>query len=890
VRSAVRAFAGRVETLELGEAPAKVYDPVAYAFVLKSSALAVRAEARAEGVDLRVAQGVLDAGDLEWQRALWAQETAAYVDVVPIRVRLSGREGEVAEAYATFQAEAVLNPPAPELWLYLEAPEGSSPYAAYAGAVEGLAAAAPVAFARLSGEEAKVTEQARWAAAVNEVLDRGFAPAPRGAAALEAPDGSEVPGGRILGRFLRGEDLATLIVYDAPAGEDARLIVDIPDVRNARVTDPATGQMLRTAPEAGAGAFQRTLRVALRGRPMLLEFDRVLSADGLEIPPEEVEVRTTRGLTAEEIIARYQQVQKVQDDGLERWSGRGRVDLRFRLAQAGGSVEISIESNYFWERGGQLEWEQTDYYVNGNRVTWKTIPELPLIQPEKVITVPLDLTLDKTYDYRLVGEDRVGDRAAYVLAFEPTAEMADRSLYRGRLWIDRETFVRLKQNVIQTNLEAPVLSNEEIDLYAPMTGPDGETYWMLSRIDGQQLWTAGGRNFVVRRELTFDRVEINPPRAQFDEDRRRAYASTHQMLRDTERGFRYLERQDDGSRAVKETVKTSQFFAAAGAFKDSSRDSVTPLAGVNYFDYDLWGKNYQFNVLFAGALAFVNLTNPDLFGRKIDLAVEVVGIAFKGDDKVFVADIEQEGERIRSRNQFINARLGLPIGDFFKITAAGNLQIAQYFRDDVTDPGFVLPRDHQVATGTLQAEFNRRGWSLTASGSWSRRSRWEAWGLPGGEGQPPEFDPAQKSYSQRALTAGKEWYLPAFQKLRANVTYLDGSDMDRFSRYRFNFFGDGRLNGFAGAGVRFDEGYILRTGYGFNLLGAVRLDLDLDTARVRDERSGTDWQNFTGAGLSGNVIGPWKTVVSFGYGRAVASDIPELKGKDEFLLLILKLF
>ena len=158
---------------------------------------------------------------------------------------------------------------------------------------------------------------------------------------------------------------------------------------------------------------------------------------------------------------------------------RGRVVFHYRLTQAGAGVDVAIESNSFWERGGELEWEQTDYYINGNRARWKKFPKLPLIQPEKVMTVPLDLTLDKTYTYTLRGEGDVDGRSAYILSFEPTAPDADDSLYRGRIWIDRETFVRLRTNLIQTHLEAPVLSNEENDLYAPIEGPNGETFWKL---------------------------------------------------------------------------------------------------------------------------------------------------------------------------------------------------------------------------------------------------------------------------------------------------------------------------------------------------------------------------------------------------------------------------
>src|SRR5262249_41023429 len=151
-------------------------------------------------------------------------------------------------------------------------------------------------------------------------------------------------------------------------------------------------------------------------------------------------------------------------------------------------------------KGGALEWEQRRYYVNGNVVRWKKIPELPLVQPEKVLVLPLDLTFDKTYDYRLAGEDAVAGRAAYVLAFEPAARGESRSLYSGRVWIDKETFVRLKTSVVQSGLEPPVISNEETDTYGTMAGPDGAPYVLIVAVDGQQLWSFAGRNFVVHRE------------------------------------------------------------------------------------------------------------------------------------------------------------------------------------------------------------------------------------------------------------------------------------------------------------------------------------------------------------------------------------------------------
>lgn len=928
VRSAVRAFAGTVEAVEIwsgggrGDAPCwTAFDPQGYAFLLKNSVLAARAEARALSADLRLAQCPVSLAAVEWQRGLWEADSAAYVDILPLQLGSGAEPEETRRGIDEFSREALLHPPAAELWAYARPGGDGETWDTIAAAVEALAAGASVALAGLQRGESEGAEQARWIVGADRLLGAGYAPAPPGS--LRFTDARDVPldRGRALGRFFSERDFSTVIFYHLPGPENElpsdRLIVDSALVRNPTILDPATGRTLRvsSAPAEGGG---RAIRVATGARPQALLFQKIVSTEGFELPPEEVETARGRELTAEEIIARYQQVQQVQDDALVRWTARARIDFHFKFALGGPTIDVAIDSNYFWERGGQIEWEQTDYYVQGNKVTWKSIPELPYIQPEKVAVLPLDLTLDKTYAYRFVGADRVDGREAYVLAFEPEDANPSANLYAGRVWIDRESFVRLKVSLVQSGLEAPVLSNEERDLYRPEGGPDGMSYWLLDRIDGQQLWTIGGRNLVVRREVSFLEYQVNPPIADFEARRSAAYASRNQMLRDTEDGFRYLERQADGSRVVKQEMDSNQLFAAAGAFKDDSTDGVTPLAGVNWFDYDLFGRNIQFNVLFGGALAFVNASKPDLFGGRADLTLDGTGVAIRTDDKVFSADEELLLERIRTRGQAIALRLGKPLGQFFKVTLVGNLEFRSYFsssdaerlyeqiRDDPElsyDLSFVLPPDHTLLTGAALAEFNRRGYTVSLAASRSRRSDWDEWGLydatSGGfvscdettfSCAPREPEPLRSSFTKWTVTAFKEWYLPAFQKLRGEIDYLDGSEMDRFSRYEFSFLGDDRLNGFSGSGVRFDRGGILRAEYAFNLFEAVRFSAALENARVEIEDSPEGFRSFTGLGLSGNVIGPWKTVISLSWGYALASDIPDLEGQQEFFLLVLKLF
>jgi len=916
VRGAARTFAGRVDVFELGRGPVSADDGEAdvAALVLKQATLAVRAELGARGAEARIAQGALDPDALEAQRALWERDLAAYIDILPVWVEAPRDLEQHAASVRTVFEDSVAHPPAPTIWAYVR---GGAEWEATGLAVAALGSGASAALFR-PGPGGLADAQRRWTTGFQRTLAEGYAPAALGRLRLEDDSDPAAVGSRVFGRFFKEADFTTLIVFHAPPqGESSsttRLIVDTSMVRDVRVLDPLTGKTRRVRNTAAAELPGRNLHVGSASAPQAALFQRQVATPGLELGPEDVEVESERGLTAEEIIGRFQLLQRDQDDRLERWTATGRIDFHFKLAQGGSTVDVSIDSNYFWERDAQLEWEQVAYYINGNKVRWKNIPELPLIQPEKVITLPLDLTLDKSYAYRRAGDDRIDGRETYVIAFEPVAADPTRSLYRGRIWIDKESFARLKATVVQNNLSTPVLSNEEIDRFALHQGPDGKPYWMFSSIDGQQVWNAAGRTFVVEREITFSEFEINPPRDSFDQRRSAAYASNNQMLRDTDEGFRYLERQPDGQRTVKQGQDTSQLFAAGGAFKDGSQDNVVPLAGVNYFNYNLWDKDIQFNVLFAGVLAFVTASKPSLGGSRVDFTVDATLNALKLEDQVFEGTTEVEEELVEDRGQSVAFRLGVPAGQFVKFNFVGGVGFRQYFDSDdgvvaiddynAANPEvleFVLPEDHTQLSGSIEVEFNRRGYNFTGQLFRAHRSDWEAWGLRdtntsmfgnivNGVFVPTGGEPVQDGFTQWRVGAVKEWYLPKFQKIRAGVDYLNGSDLDRFSRYEFSFFGDDRLNGFSGTGVRFDEGIIGRLGYAFNLFEVIRLDAAVESARVEQDGSGVGEQSFSGIGLSGNFVGPWKTVININYGYALSSDIPDLEGEQEFLLLVLKLF
>lgn len=909
-RSAVRRYTGRVGLFEIRPGDPVRADAETYAFLLKNTALAIRAEAAAAGMKATVAQAPIRLGELDWQRALWSRDVAPYIDVIPVVVAPSVSESTTAQLVA-FLGEATRHPPAPRVWVHVK--PGDAPEAP-ASALAALSAGADVALLDVAGPTA-----GRWVRGAQALLAPGYAPAPQRRTSFIDAEDRPLGEGRVVARFFDEEGFSSLLFYELPGSSDVprdRLVVDTSRATDVELLDPATGESLRlgSAPVPGG----RAIRVWRAGHPLAVRFRQGSASPGFEIPSEEVETRQTRELTAEEIIARHQEVRKTQEDRLERWTARGRLDLHFKLARGGGTIDFSIDSRYFWERGSPLEWEEADYYINGNRVTWKNIPDLPLIQPEKVITLPLDLTLDRTYLYRLQGRERVDGREAYALEFQPAEGQTAASLYSGRIWIDAQSFVLLRASLVQSGLDVPVLSNEEQDRYEPVAGPAGNDFWMLGRVEGQQIWSTGGRNFVVRRELVFTEFDINPPPETFRAQRDRAYASPNKMMRDTPQGTRYLERQDDGTRTVKNDIQHSYFFAGLGAFQDSSTDGVTPLLGVDYFNYGIRGGTLQFNGFFAGVFGFFTLSQPDFAGSRRDGTIDLGLQALAFDDKVFRGDRELVVERIESRDQTIDFRLGLPAGEFVKFEGVASLRFVEFSTDEeardaidavnaASAPGtqldFRLPPDHWEYGGTLSVEFNRRGYSLSGDASWAAREGWRPWGLfevnsgtplscdtqsglctPRAPGELPEH------YTLWGVTAFKEWYLPKFQKLRAELNYLDGSNLDRFSRHRFSFFGGDRLNGFSGSGVRFDRGAIARAGYSFNLFDVIRFDAALERAWVEESGDPAGRQSFTGLGLSGNVVGPWKTVISLNYGYAFDSDIPDLEGEQEFLLLILKLF
>ena len=76
--------------------------------------------------------------------------------------------------------------------------------------------------------------------------------------------------------------------------------------------------------------------------------------------------------------------------------------IRVPLFVQQGSIDASYAGEFFF-RDGAFDWVWSDFYVAGVKWRSRKVPKIPLIQPEKVASLPTDIKFGKYYDYRLRG-------------------------------------------------------------------------------------------------------------------------------------------------------------------------------------------------------------------------------------------------------------------------------------------------------------------------------------------------------------------------------------------------------------------------------------------------------------------------------------------------------
>lgn len=672
--------------------------------------------------------------------------------------------------------------------------------------------------------------------------------------------------------LIRGEDLRTIVI---PRGDPAATtIIAMSDEGFAKPRRiDATGDREITDTGRKNGRFLIGARPATQ--PFLVAVEHTEKPNA-NVTRESLEVATHRGISVEEIIRNHQAYDAFQESIEPRYIALDTTKLRFEIS-AGEAVEATIQGNYFSEPGTRADWVWQDFFLNGVRWKYGRIPELPLIQPEKVTQLPLDIHLTNEYRYELVRDTTLDGYHVYEVRFEPPKNApADLPLYRGTVWIDTRTWARVRISMIQLNLTGEVLSNEERVDFVPFSretklplGVDEvakldarQILWLAHEVTAQQVISAAGRATVVQRATTFTNFRLDPE--DFATQLAEVSKSDARMVRETAAGLRYLEKRGDGERVVKEGFDTSRLFMLGGIHHDAGLQfPVVPLGGVDYFNFDLFKRGIQTNVFFAGVIVAANATHPNVGNTRTNVGADFFGIALPVTNTIFRAGEERKNEAVKVLPTSLTMRVGHPFLNFGKVDLS--LQLAHYFykRGDDTAAGFGIPSNTFLVGPSISAQYARWGYSISGFYDYNRRTTWKPWG------NLAEFDANQKTFTRFGASFGKSWYLPKFQRISLDVNYLDGQRLDRFSKYELGFFGGQRVHGIESGSVRAEQAIISHLSYGFVFSEQFRLEAFYDHALVDDAVAGYSGEPFQGIGIAGQTVGPYGTLLRLDLGKTV---------------------
>ena len=664
---------------------------------------------------------------------------------------------------------------------------------------------------------------------------------------------------------------ATLLYYrGAPAETAVTVSLRVPLGGAPVVIDLPSGNRIPAPGFTRDEATQQTTVTApLTGRPTLINFN-----EGAEALGEVSSVSAERPLSVAEIISRHQRQQLAQDRLVRSYIADAQVRHFFRPTLTDPGYDIVTGNRYYVADDG-IEWEELLFSVNNRR--FRTRTPLPMLQPEKVFALPLQLRFDEGYTYRLEGTERIDGFDCYKVHFEPVR--ADATLYRGTVWIERRTFARIRVQAVHGGLPGMVISNDETHHYTPVGAVGNQPIFLLTRFTAREIVLLAGRNIPLEKNVTFSGFRINDDR--FADERAAARRSDRVMYRETPNGLRpYVKRED--TRVVVDTPTESVKAMALGVVIDPSYSFPLPIFGINYMDFRFRGDN-QLALLFAGVLAAGNIQRPQLFGSPtLHASVDFFAIAAPSSDRVYTSSGEVESHRVLTWPLTSGLNLGWQATPFQKLSLQYQFRFDGYARDTTTAEGF-RPPSSTITNGIGgQWEYSRGGYTVALNGAWFARARWAAWGddTSGSAGVTP------RRYVKYQASLSRDFLIDAFQKVNVNAAWFGGRDLDRFVKYQFGLFDTTRIHGVPAA-VRFGELAMARGSYSVNVFDQFRLDLFLDQGWGRDGR-GDDWQPIPGLGGAFNLPGPWNTIVRADVGRSWLPDRYGTLGSTSVQVMLLK--
>ena len=385
---------------------------------------------------------------------------------------------------------------------------------------------------------------------------------------------------------------------------------------------------------------------------------------------------------------------------------------------------------------------------------------------------------------------------------------------------------------------------------------------------------------MILRSTAFSDFRINP--GDFEQRHQEVAASDARMVRETEAGMRYLEKNGSGERVVKEGFDTSRVFMLGGVHHDAGLEfPVVPLGGIDYFNFDRMHRGIQTNVFFAGVIIAANATNPNVANTRTNVGADFFGIAIPTTNSIF-----RNGGRTEGRSGQEPA--GEPVG-------SGRTSIRALRQDRRLvrrrPPHLSAIRGHGAwlrgSVGYVRALAFHRA-AVRAVGLHAHRLlRLQPPHLVGTVGQSGRVQPESEDVHPLRRVLRKAFYLPRFQRIGLDLNYLDGQRLDRFSKYELGFFGTQRIHGIKSGSVRAEKAIIGHLSYGFVFSDQFRLEAFYDHGLLDDTAAGYHREPFQGVGIAGQTVGPYGTLMRLDIGSTIGRN---RQGGFVANVVLLKLF
>jgi hypothetical protein len=665
--------------------------------------------------------------------------------------------------------------------------------------------------------------------------------------------------------------------------------------------DPATGAQLPAGQmtETDKG-FAQTCECA--SEYALISIHKQSEAD--QTPYNTVEVKGGVDLKIEEIIARWQQNREAQKQRLANYMASSFMSLHFESTNLGPGFDVSMQLEQFFSRDGQMEVAQKEFYVNGVKFGKNREFPLPQIEPEKVLTQPLELKLNERYDYKLLGTEQVNGAICYVIGVEPKVrdksrdKLPDEALYSGKIWIDGTTFREVKQYLSQRGAKSNVLVNTETQNFELVSDPDGRQFNLLRSVSAQQLLNAAGRDFVVQRKVQFSNYRINS--REFSGALADEHSSDDPMFRDTDEGLRSLQKKGGERVLVDKSVKRIESLIA-GAMYGGTFNFPIPFLGISIADFDFHHTGAQLSTFFAGPILISDLSKQ--YQPKFRLALDLALNGLPGENRIYSNNLELLQGEVWTWEQTTGLRASWQASTHLSVTANTYLAYDNFLRTSSASEQYELPRNGLNVLPGLEIKYSRKGYVFDAQGTRGERINWRPFGCtslalpPAGCGSSSPNPPPQNTLlvqrPQNAFTLynadlNKDYYIGKFTKGGWDMSYWGGNQLDRFSRYFPSFLSSPRLHGIPPGTDSFDAIAMANVHYGFHLLDFMKIDGMYAYARARNQEESLQFRKFDGLEVNFNTPGPLGTLVQGTVSYALDGNIARYNSRWAAYVLIFK--